>query len=95
MLADSLSNPDRILPTEWSIDRGIAYRFHTLGYSSSGTLCHQIKPPSAPVSPVPDHRACAVDAMPLDGEILFAYAFPPFKLVPLVLLSLLLAVIDL
>ena len=64
---------------------GDCLQIFKLGYSSSGSLCHQIKPSSAPVSPVPDHRACAVDAMSLDGEILFAYAFPPFKLVPLVL----------
>ena len=31
MLAVSLSHPDRILPTEWSLDRGIAYRFSNFG----------------------------------------------------------------
>jgi hypothetical protein len=31
------------------------------------------------VSPVPDPRAYAVDAMSLSWEGLFAYAFPPFR----------------
>ena len=49
VLADSLSRPDRILPTEWSLDWGIAHHFQALGYFSSGSLCHQIKPSAAPV----------------------------------------------
>ena len=51
--------------------------FQSLGYSSDRSFRHQIKPSSAPV--------CAVDAMSLEWKNLFAYAFPPFKLVPLVL----------
>jgi hypothetical protein len=31
------------------------------------------------VSPVPDPRAYAVDAMSLSWEGMFAYAFPPFR----------------
>ena len=48
VLAYSLSRPNRILPTEWSLDQGIAHQiFKLLGYSSSGSLCHQIKPSAA------------------------------------------------
>ena len=50
VLADSLSRPDRILPTEWSLDREIATQsFQSLGYSSDRSFRHQIKPSSAPV----------------------------------------------
>ena len=37
------------------------------------------------VSLVPDHRACAVDAMSMDWKNRFTHAFPPFNLIPLVL----------
>ena len=59
--------------------------FQSLGYSSDlfATRLNHLLPLF--VSPVPDHRACAVDAMSLEWKNLFAYAFPPFKLVPLVL----------
>ena len=87
VLADSLSRPDRILPTEWSLDREIATQIFSLWGTPQidlfATRLNHLLPLF--VSPVPDHRACAVDAMSLEWKNLFAYAFPPFKLVPLVL----------
>ena len=87
VLADSLSRPDRILPTEWSLDREIAHQIFSLWGTPQldlfATRLNHLLPLF--VSPVPDHRACAVDAMSLEWKNLFAYAFPPFKLVPLVL----------
>ena len=87
VLADSLSHPDRILPTEWSLDREIAHQIFSLWGTPQidlfATRLNHLLPLF--VSPVPDHRACAVDAMSLEWKNLFAYAFPPFKLVPLVL----------
>ena len=87
VLANSLSRPDRILPTEWSLDREIATQIFSLWGTPQidlfATRLNHLLPLF--VSPVPDHRACAVDAMSLEWKNLFAYAFPPFKLVPLVL----------
>lgn len=87
VLADGLSRPDRILPTEWSLNRGIAQQIFNLWGTPQldlfATRLNHLLPLF--VSPVPDHRACAVDAMSLEWRNLFAYAFPPFKLVPLVL----------
>ena len=87
VLADSLSRPDRILPVEWSLDREIAHQIFSLWGTPQidlfATRLNHLLPLF--VSPVPDHRACAVDAMSLEWKNLFAYAFPPFKLVPLVL----------
>ena len=87
VLADSLSSPDRILPTEWSLDREIATQIFSLWGTPQidlfSTRLNHLLPLF--VSSVPDHRACAVDAMSLEWKNLFAYAFPPFKLVPLVL----------
>ena len=87
VLADILSRPDRILPTEWCLDREIAHQIFSLWGTPQidlfATRLNHLLPLF--VSPVPDHRACAVDAMSLEWKNLFAYAFPPFKLVPLVL----------
>ena len=87
VLADSLSRPDRILPTEWSLDREIAHQIFSLWGTPQidlfATRLNHLLPLF--VSPVPDHRACAVDAISLEWKNLFAYAFPPFKLLPLVL----------
>ena len=84
VLADSLSRPDRILPTEWSLDWGIAHQIFKLWGTSQvdlfATRLNHLLPLF--VSPAPDDRACAVDAMPLEWKNLFAYAFRPFKLVP-------------
>ena len=59
--------------------------FQSLGYSSDRSFRHQIKPSSAPVcfSSTGPQGLCS--AMSLEWKNLFAYAFTPFKLVPLVL----------
>ena len=75
VLADSLSRPDRILPTEWSLDREIAHQIFSLWGTPQidlfATRLNHLLPLF--VSPVPDHRACAVDAMSLEWKNLFAY----------------------
>ena len=87
VLAYSLSRPNRILSTEWSLDQGIAHQIFKLWGTPQvdlfATRLNHLLPLF--VSPVPDHRACAVDAMSLDWKNLFAYAFPSSKLVLLVL----------
>ena len=70
VLADSLSRPDRILPTEWSLDREIAHQIFSLWGTPQidlfATRLNHFLPLF--VSSVPDHRACAVDAMSLEWK---------------------------
>ena len=65
VLADSLSRPDRIHPTKWSLDRGIAHQIFKLWGTPQvdlfATRLNHLLPLF--VSPVPDHKACEVDAM--------------------------------
>ena len=70
VLADSLSRPDRILPTKWSLDREIAHQIFSLWGTPQidlfATRLNHLLPLF--VSPKPDHRACAVDAMSLEWK---------------------------
>ena len=82
VLADKLSRPNEVLPTEWSLDQ-----------KTVNTLFHQWERPNIDlfadkenyklptyVSPTRDPQAFAVDALSLDWKDMFAYAFPPPKL---------------
>ncbi|MCG7867312.1 MAG: reverse transcriptase-like protein [Candidatus Thiodiazotropha taylori] len=87
VIADSLSRSNRVLPSEWNLNRDVANQIFSLWKTPQldlfATRFNNLLPLF--VSPVPDHRACAVDAMSIDWGNLFAYAFPPFNLIPLVL----------
>ena len=87
MIADKLSRPNRIPSTEWGLNRNVANQVFSLWKVPQldlfATRFNHLLPLF--VSPVPDHRASAVDAMSMDWGNLFAYAFPPFNLIPLVL----------
>ena len=79
VLADALSRPGRPSPTEWMLHK-----------EAFGLLCHHWSRPNIDlfatrlnnqiptyVSPIPDPAAWAVDALSLDWDGLYAYAFPP------------------
>lgn len=87
VIADKLSRPNRIPSTEWGLNRNVANQVFSLWKVPQldlfATRFNHLLPLF--VSPVPDHRASAVDAMSMDWGNLFAYAFPPFNLIPLVL----------
>lgn len=87
VLADLLSRPNKPIQTEWSLKPSIAQRlFKQMGYPSVDLFATRLnnKLPLY-VSPVPDTRAFAIDAMSLDWNSLHAYAFPPFPMIPPIL----------
>ena len=87
VIADNLSRPNRTLQTEWSICPTVLGQiFSTWGKPMSDLFATRFnnKLPMF-VSPVPDHRAWAVDAFSLEWKRLFAYVFLPFRMIPQVL----------
>lgn len=86
-LADRLSRNSRPLVAEWTLCQSVLQSvFHFLGLPMVDLFAtrwnHRLP---LYVSPVLDPAAFAVDAMSMDWESIFAYAFPPFTLLPPVL----------
>ena len=84
VLADGLSRRNQILPAEWTLQQEIVNSlFLSLGTPMvdlfATRLNHRLP---LYVSPVLDPAAWALDALSLDWNHLFAYAFPPFILIP-------------
>ena len=78
VIADKLSRLGQTIQTEWSLLPEIFQRiWQQMAPASNRSLCNEIqhKLPQF-VSPVPDPRAIAVDALTLPWEDLDAYAFP-------------------
>ena len=87
VLADGLSRRQQILPSEWTLQQEVANQiFWELGQPMVDLFAtrHNHRLPLY-VSPVLDPAAWAVDALSLDWNLLVAYAFPPFILIPQVL----------
>ena len=87
VLADELSRQNKILPAEWTLKQGIVLSlFQLLGTPIvdlfATRLNHRLP---LYVSPVLDPAAWGVDALSLNWNQLFGYAFPPFNLIPAVL----------
>ena len=87
VLADRLSRSSRPLVAEWTLSRPVLSQvFHHMDTPTLdlfATRWNNRLP--LYVSPVLDPAAFAVDAMSLDWDSLFGYAFPPFTLIPVVL----------
>lgn len=89
VLADSLSRSLTPVNTEWELLQAV-FNSITLLWDRphldlfATSLNHKLE---TFVSPVPDPLAYAVDAMSLSWEGMFAYAFPPFRLLLRVLLK--------
>lgn len=87
VMADLLSRPDSILPTEWTLDHSVLNflweKWDKPMVDLFATRCNHRLP--VYVSPVPDEEAWEVDALSLSWTGLDAYAFPPFSLIPRVL----------
>ncbi|MES9880852.1 MAG: reverse transcriptase domain-containing protein [Sedimenticola sp.] len=87
VLADSLSREGRIIHTEWMLHPHVLREV----FRHWGTPCLDLFATRLNrqlvdfVSPVPDPRAWATDALSLSWEGMFAYAFPPFPLIARVL----------
>jgi hypothetical protein len=87
VIADQLSRRHQILGGEWSLHPEIVRQLSSMWGVPQVDLFatrHNNKCPLF-VSPVPDERAWAVDALSLDWSDLVAYAYPPTALIPLVL----------
>ncbi|XP_070546087.1 uncharacterized protein [Ptychodera flava] len=86
-IADALSRDQKVIPTEWEIPQEIANRIFAIWGTPMADLFATFKNCKLPlfVSPVPDHRALAVDALSMSWRNLLLYAFPPLPLLPLVL----------
>ena len=77
VIADSLSRLGQTIQTEWSLHPEVFQAICSrVAPASSGPVCHQIQQ-FVFVSPVPDPKAWAVDALSLSWEGLDPYAFPP------------------
>ena len=87
VLADSLSRQNKVLPAEWTLKQEIVLSlFKVLGTPMvdlfATRLNHRLP---LYVSPVLEPAAWAVDALSLDWNLMFGYAFPPFILIPTIL----------
>lgn len=87
VLADHLSRKHQTLATEWTLDQKIANAiFASLGTPMVDLFAtkfnHRLP---LYVSPLPDTAAWGRDALSLNWDLLQAYAFPPFVLLPQVL----------
>ena len=79
VIADHLSRPNQPIPTEWSLHPEIvSHIFRVWGHQKSTCLQHSHLPRF--MSPVPEPRALAVDALSQDWQGRSMYMFPPFPL---------------
>ena len=74
-------------PTEWAIPQQIANQIFAIWGTPTADLLATFQNRKLPlfVSPIPDLRALAVDALSMSWRNQFLYAFPPLPLLPLVL----------
>jgi len=79
VIADLLSRPNQVLPTEWSLRMStVDYLFHRWDrpHIDLFSTSRNYRLPTY-VSPLRDPQAYAVDALSIDWSGMFAYAFPP------------------
>ena len=87
VIADRLSRKGQAMSTEWSIHPSVIEAIKLTWGTPLIDLFATAENFKFPVyvSPCPDSRAWAVDALSLNWDGMFAYAFPPFPLIPKVL----------
>ena len=89
VIADSLSRRDNVIQTEWSLHKQIFHKICTTWHKPTVDLFatrlnFKIQ---TYVSPVPDQRAWAVDALSISWEGLDGYIYCPVALIPQVVLK--------
>ena len=87
VIADALSRRGEIAQGEWNINRQVFLRLCNLWGTPTVDLFatrYNFRL-TLHISPVPDVRAMAVDAMSLNWKGMWGYAYPPLALLPLVL----------
>ena len=87
VIADQLSRMGQILPSEWTLHEDVVREIFDLWGNPTLDLFATRFNSRCPtfVSPVPDERAWEVDALSISWENLWAYAFPPVKILGKVL----------
>jgi len=87
VLADLLSRRHQVIHTEWSLSPQIAHQIWKVWGQPHLDLFATASNAKLPtfVSPYPDPLAWETDALSLSWKGMWAYAFPPFSLIPEVL----------
>ncbi|MEW8547329.1 MAG: reverse transcriptase domain-containing protein [Candidatus Thiodiazotropha sp.] len=87
ILADRLSRLSKPISTEWSLDQTVCNMIlAATGYPNIDLFATRLnKKLPVYVSPIPDDRALAIDALSMNWDGIHAYAFPPFALIPAII----------
>jgi hypothetical protein len=87
VIADRLSRREQALSTEWQLQPMILFRVFSVWGIPEIDLFATVYNAQLPVfvSPVPDPRAMAVDALSLSWEGRWMYMFPPFPILNVVI----------
>ena len=87
ILADRLSRSDKPISTEWSLNQSICNSIFLMSGHPNIVLFATRLNNRLPlfVSPIPDSKALAIDAMSMNWDGIHAYAFPPFHIIPAIL----------
>ena len=87
ILADRLSRLSKPISTEWSLDQTICNSILSMtGFPNIDLFAtHLNKKLPIYVSPIPDEKALAIDAMSMNWNGMHAYAFPQFALIPAII----------
>ena len=82
VIADHLSRPNQPIPTEWSLHSEIVKRIFRFWVTPEVDMFATLSNSHLPrfMSPVPEPRALAVDALSQDWQGRSMYMFPPFPL---------------
>ena len=87
ILADRLSRLSKPISTEWCLDQAICNLVLSVtGYPNIDLFATRLNNRlPVYVSPIPDDRALAIDALSMNWDRIHAYAFPPFALIPAII----------
>ena len=87
ILADRLSRSGKPISTEWSLNQSICNSIFLMSGHPNIDLFATRLNNRLPlfVSPIPDSKALAIDAMSMNWDGIHAYAFPPFHIIPAIL----------
>ena len=87
ILADRLSRMLKPILTEWSLNQRIANQVVLMtGYPNIDLFASRLNNRlSKYLSPIPDNRVLAIDALSLNWDRIHVYTFPPLHIIPAVL----------
>ena len=84
ILADRLSRMLKPVPTKWCLNQTIASLvFSMMGYPNIDLFATRLNNRlPVYVSPIPDSKTLAIDALTISWDHIHGYAFPPFHVIP-------------